>query len=276
MAPESAPGSSEGVDHLEIRQVTDPQIMRALAHPVRLALLETLSLYGPLTATQAGERIGESATTCSFHLRQLANYGFVEEAGGGKGRARPWRMSAYGMSMSTTTEDPAADIAANTLSRMARQRSFARLENWLDARLLSARVATRGDAVRAPALRDRRGARPAGRRAQRPVARALRGAPSRSRQRAPPARSRSKRSCSPSRRAAARSGAGPMTMRSTERLVQDRIAEMRRQKGPDLPQWRHARALGGGNVFESEHVAVALEAGAEIGHRQDHAGRGPR
>ncbi len=134
MAPESAPGSSEGVDHLEIRQVTDPQIMRALAHPVRLALLETLSLYGPLTATQAGERIGESATTCSFHLRQLANYGFVEEAGGGKGRARPWRMSAYGMSMSTTTEDPAADIAANALSRMARQRSFARLENWLETR----------------------------------------------------------------------------------------------------------------------------------------------
>jgi predicted ArsR family transcriptional regulator len=127
-------GVSDGVDRLEVRRVSDPQTMRALAHPVRLSLLEVLSVYGPLTATEAGERIGESATTCSFHLRQLANYGFVEEAGGGKGRARPWRMSAYGIQMSTTTDEPAANIAANALSRMARERYFARLESWFETR----------------------------------------------------------------------------------------------------------------------------------------------
>lgn len=55
-----------------------------MAHPVRVALLEALSLQGPMTATEAGERIGESPTTCSFHLRQLAKYGFVEEAGGAR------------------------------------------------------------------------------------------------------------------------------------------------------------------------------------------------
>ena len=33
--------------------------MRALAHPVRINLLETLSLQGPMTATEIGERIGE-------------------------------------------------------------------------------------------------------------------------------------------------------------------------------------------------------------------------
>jgi predicted ArsR family transcriptional regulator len=134
MPPENVSGPSEGVDRLEIRELTDPQTMRALAHPVRLALLETLSLYGPLTATEAGDRIGESATTCSFHLRQLANYGFIEEAGGGKGRSRPWRMTAYGMNISTTTEDPAANIAANALSRITREQSFARLGTWIETR----------------------------------------------------------------------------------------------------------------------------------------------
>ena len=67
-------------------ELNDPRALRALAHPVRLSLVSLLRRAGPLTATQAGERIGESATTCSFHLRQLARYGLVEEAGGGRGR----------------------------------------------------------------------------------------------------------------------------------------------------------------------------------------------
>jgi DNA-binding transcriptional ArsR family regulator len=76
----------------DVRRITDATTLRALAHPVRIAIIETLSLEGALTATEVGERIGESPTTCSFHLRQLAKYHFVEEAGGGKGRARPWKM----------------------------------------------------------------------------------------------------------------------------------------------------------------------------------------
>src|ERR1700722_16636507 len=83
-------------DNRGLRRVSDAQTMRALTHPVRIALFEQLSVGGPMTATQVGELIGESPTTCSFHLRQLAKYGFVEEAGGGKGRARPWRMSSIG------------------------------------------------------------------------------------------------------------------------------------------------------------------------------------
>ncbi len=108
--------------------------MRALAHPVRLALIETLVLAGPLTATQAGERIGESATTCSFHLRQLAKYGFVEEAGGGSGRARPWRLSARGMRFSTDHDDPETNLAAGTLARMLRERQLDRYRSWLETR----------------------------------------------------------------------------------------------------------------------------------------------
>jgi DNA-binding transcriptional ArsR family regulator len=118
----------------EHRTITDARTMRALAHPVRIAIIETLSLGGPLTATEIGDRIGESSTTCSFHLRQLAKYGFVEEAGGGKGRARPWRITSVGFSVPSTHADPETDIAANLLSRVARERQLARLLNWVDTR----------------------------------------------------------------------------------------------------------------------------------------------
>jgi DNA-binding transcriptional ArsR family regulator len=116
----------------ELRQITDARTMRALAHPVRIALIEMLSLAGPLTATEVGERIGESPTTCSFHLRQLAKYGFVEEAGGGKGRARPWRMTSLGFSFSSAHDDPETQVAASALSRMLRERQLARYWNWLE------------------------------------------------------------------------------------------------------------------------------------------------
>jgi DNA-binding transcriptional ArsR family regulator len=70
--------------------------MRALAHPTRLLLLEQLTLRGAMTATEAAEYVGESPSACSFHLRTLAKYGFVEEAEGGKGRQRPWRVVRVG------------------------------------------------------------------------------------------------------------------------------------------------------------------------------------
>src|ERR1700685_2938669 len=82
----------------ETRKITDARTLRALAHPVRIAIFEQLAFGGAMTATEVGEQIGESPTTCSFHLRQLAEYGFVEEAGGGTGRSRPWRLTSVGMS----------------------------------------------------------------------------------------------------------------------------------------------------------------------------------
>jgi DNA-binding transcriptional ArsR family regulator len=118
----------------EVRQVTDAQTMRALSHPVRIALIEALSLEGPMTATQVGELIGESPTTCSFHLRQLAKYGFVEEAGGGKGRARPWRMTSIGQRISSSDDDPETEIAAGALARLIRERQLDRYRTWVETR----------------------------------------------------------------------------------------------------------------------------------------------
>ena len=117
-----------------LRELTDPKTLRALTHPVRLALLEALALEGPLTATQAGELIDESPTTCSFHFRQLAKYGFVEEAGAGPGRQRPWKISHTGMRFSDVTDDPEMSIAVQGLERMVFDRAMSRFANFHEAK----------------------------------------------------------------------------------------------------------------------------------------------
>lgn len=120
---------------MQPREITDVRTLRALAHPVRLALIEALTLWGPMTATEVGERIGESPTTCSFHLRQLAKYNFVEEAGGGKGRARPWRMATTYMHF-TAHDDPELEIASNALVRLFRERQLERYRTWLETKAM--------------------------------------------------------------------------------------------------------------------------------------------
>src|SRR5580692_11873917 len=87
-------------------RVTDPRALRALAHPVRLSLMGLLRTQGPLTATKAAELLGESSASASFHLRQLAKYGLVEEAGGGQGRERPWQAAELFTDVQSVTDDP--------------------------------------------------------------------------------------------------------------------------------------------------------------------------
>jgi DNA-binding transcriptional ArsR family regulator len=118
----------------EPRELTDPKVMRALTHPVRLALLDVLTTEGPLTATEAGELIGDSPATCSFHFRQLEKYGFTEEAGTGPGRQRHWKFAHGGMRFSDTSDDPEANIAAKSLSRLVTDRAIARMQNYEDTK----------------------------------------------------------------------------------------------------------------------------------------------
>lgn len=110
----------------------DPRAMRALAHPVRLRLLEELTIRGPRTATQCAELVGESPSSCSFHLRMLAKYGFIEEAEGGTGRQRPWRVVTIGNRWETTRETPAATRAAGgALLAIVRDRDRRLLEQYV-------------------------------------------------------------------------------------------------------------------------------------------------
>jgi len=71
----------------------DAVAIRALAHPLRLDLLDLLVASGPATAAQCGRALNVSQASCSFHLRQLAKYGLVEDTGPGPDRReRQWRV----------------------------------------------------------------------------------------------------------------------------------------------------------------------------------------
>ena len=79
------------------RRVTSASALKALAHPLRMALLELLMAEGARTATQAAAALGESPANCSWHLRKLAEHGFVRELRGAPGRNRPWRAVTEGL-----------------------------------------------------------------------------------------------------------------------------------------------------------------------------------
>ena len=117
-----------------VTQLTDPRALRAYAHPVRLSLVGLLRREGPLTATRAGELLGESSGTCSYHLRQLARYGLVEEAGGGTGREKPWRATTMFTGWPDVPGTPELAAAAGQLSTVLAGRYFEQLTRWLAAR----------------------------------------------------------------------------------------------------------------------------------------------
>jgi DNA-binding transcriptional ArsR family regulator len=119
-----------------VKRLTDPRALRALAHPTRLSLVGLLRLEGPMTATKAGQMLGESSASASFHLRQLAKYGLVEEAGGGTGRERPWKATTQFTSYPEVDENPELDAARDQLSAVIANRYFEFMLSWLETRYL--------------------------------------------------------------------------------------------------------------------------------------------
>jgi DNA-binding transcriptional ArsR family regulator len=91
--------------------------MRALAHPARIAILQHLVIEGPATATACAQVAGLSPSACSYHLRALARYGFIEEdpASAADGRHRPWRASVLAISFGQDPDQPDAVQAAGRL-----------------------------------------------------------------------------------------------------------------------------------------------------------------
>lgn len=115
------------------RQVTDAQTMRALAHPLRLELLDLIQRDGEVTATRAAEQLGESPGNMSWHLQTLAKYGFVEEAGGGKGRSRPWRIAGQTNRFTAEPGDPGAAAAGTALAGQVLERAVEQQRQWMAA-----------------------------------------------------------------------------------------------------------------------------------------------
>ena len=177
----------------------DAAVMRAMAHPARLALLEHLRNGGPATATECAGVVGLSPSATSYHLRALARAGLVEAAPGrGDGRERLWRITAgrYGLSGVADLAPEAREALRALLESMlawddARVRRYlSRLDaepaEWQDAaffmdstlQVTAAELTELGEAIQdllAPYRKDRRADPPPG---TRPVSLAVRALPS--------------------------------------------------------------------------------------------------
>lgn len=130
-APQGAPGDSEP----KRQTISDPVVMRALAHPARLAILEHLTGGGgPITATEAAQLVGLSPSATSYHLRELAKVGMIEDAPGrGDGRERVWQSPHKGLSFKTGQDAPPESRAAErALVDLFMAREQERLEAWFD------------------------------------------------------------------------------------------------------------------------------------------------
>lgn len=112
------------------RRLTNAAEMSALAHPLRLDLLDLLLVNGAMTASEAGRQLNQNPSNVSWHLRKLADHGFVRQAQQGSGRRRPWKIVAE----SLTWRDAAADdVQAAALRDVAVEREVQVLRSALGA-----------------------------------------------------------------------------------------------------------------------------------------------
>ena len=116
--------------------VSDPRALRALAHPLRLALLDRLMTFGEQTAAQCADALGSTASNCSYHLRLLGRAGLVARGESADGRMRPWRAAATGLRLEQAhaAASPAVSAAAETIDALSLERDEALTRQALAAR----------------------------------------------------------------------------------------------------------------------------------------------
>jgi DNA-binding transcriptional ArsR family regulator len=111
-------------------RITDPERIRALAHPLRLELLDYLGDVPEATATECAERTGESVASCSFHLRMLEKYGFIERAEP-RGREKPWRVVSNRIDARPDPDVPGSLTAVRELASVNVAREAERINRFL-------------------------------------------------------------------------------------------------------------------------------------------------
>src|SRR4051812_22579296 len=103
-------------------ELHDPRVLRAIAHPVRNRILTELEAHGPLRAADVAQLLGIPANSASFHLRQLARFGLVEEdpTAARDKRDRVWRptLSArFDVSLGELEKTPGGKAASAVFLR---------------------------------------------------------------------------------------------------------------------------------------------------------------
>ncbi|MEW1585012.1 helix-turn-helix domain-containing protein [Micromonospora vinacea] len=112
-------------------EITEPQALRALAHPVRLAILEHLQRHGPATATGLSPHVGATPSVVSWHLRHLATFGLVHDWDGATSkRERWWQAVARGFRF-TAPEGSEGQSAVQQLRAEMFARNADAPQQWL-------------------------------------------------------------------------------------------------------------------------------------------------
>lgn len=85
----------------ELRAELTAAELRTLAHPLRIRIMMHLGANpAPMTSAGLGRALGESTGATSYHLRQLAKLGLIEEVPDyGTARERGWRLGFRGLSL---------------------------------------------------------------------------------------------------------------------------------------------------------------------------------
>lgn len=109
--------------------------LRALAHPLRVRILEVIrTAASPLTVADIARSLRESPSNCSFHIRVLATGGLIERAQGVDKKHRPWRAVSTELEIDplvgTAMQRSASRVAIETLREHNRQL----LSNWDECR----------------------------------------------------------------------------------------------------------------------------------------------
>lgn len=114
-------------------RVLDAPALKALAHPLRVSLLELLRRDGPATASSLARRLDETSGATSYHLRQLHRAGLVDEdAERGNNRERWWRAEQRGLQLRTSElpDDPATRAASDLFVREVSRRRAQWVDQW--------------------------------------------------------------------------------------------------------------------------------------------------
>ncbi|MER5885281.1 helix-turn-helix domain-containing protein [Streptomyces sp. NPDC001941] len=120
----------------ETRRITDVKALKVFTHPLRIRLYRALYASRAATASQLADQVDEVVSLVSYHLRKLAEGGFIEDAPGhsGDGRERWWRVSSeQGFSYRTSDfTGPEGAAVAGSVTRQLLQARQERYSAYLD------------------------------------------------------------------------------------------------------------------------------------------------
>lgn len=119
----------------EPKEISDLDALKAVTHPVRTRIREVLR-RGPANSTALAKELGMSTGLASYHLREMAKHGLVEEVGElARGRERWWRSVADDLRFPPRSrQSPRMRVAMDEMNRRSLVEDLDRLARFQQAR----------------------------------------------------------------------------------------------------------------------------------------------